>query len=574
MNCTFSILTIHSSARLVPLLWGIILASCTPVSVDPDHNDDPAAGPPSGPPALADLSPEERVDLLLKRYKDRMVARPSGTVSGKVHSLTDVPLGGVSVRIGNQTAITAPSGDYSLTSIPIGNHIVTFEHPLYVFTQRPVLVLPGQAPQVDGTLLPRSKAHRLDVDHGGTITEGPLTLHFDSQELVFRDGTPVHGEIDVAVTVIDPRQPGHIFAAPARLEGIDAGGTQVGLISFGMIEVELSRGTERVQVRAGRTVTASMNIDGLVPRASRIPMWHHDTSLGLWVQERGVEAIVQRGADGALVATAELPHFSIWNWDEADGATCTVVTVPASTPISGLRVVSTNSAGTPDSVWTIGAQCGPPRAIGRTCVSNSPSGIYGKNVYFKYQASVGITWCDLTVALGGAAGEKTILQGADINDWLSRNGLSTVGTWCGIPVPGPGWITGTYTLTVPQNLPANRASLMVSTSNCPSIIGARTANLNDPGYQAMAMNALSSTPSHALDIDRDSRADGADNCAANSSSQTDANQNGIGDACEFACNIPLNDPYSSWYDFDQDGVDDLCDNRYTVYNPSQYVPTF
>ncbi|HWO21537.1 MAG TPA: carboxypeptidase regulatory-like domain-containing protein [Kofleriaceae bacterium] len=527
------------------------------------------------------MSGIERVDLLLQRYRERMARSPAGTVSGKVHSLGEVPLGGVTVRIRDQTAVTNAAGYYSIADVPIGSHVVTFDHPLYVFTQRPVIVLPAQTPQIDSALLPRSTAHRLDAEIGGTITEGPLTLHFDPKDLAFRDGTPVHGEINVVVTVIDPRRPGHVFAAPARLEGIDASGAQVGLISFGMVEVELSQGTERVSVRPGQTVTASMNIDGLddgfVPRDGRIPMWHHDTGLGLWVQERGVDAIVARRADGALVATAELPHFSAWNWDSANGATCTVLQVPSSTPISGLRVVSTTAAGVIDSTWTINAQCLPPRPTGTTCVGNSPSGYIAATTYFKYQARVGAMWCDLTVALGGAAGEKTILQGDDINDWLLRNGLTTVGTWCGTPVPGTGYITGTSTLSVPSSLPANRAALSVNTSSpssCTNLIGGRTASLNDPGYLAMAMNALSADTASALNIDRDSKAEGADNCAANSSSGSDANQNGIGDSCELACNVPLTDPYSSWYDFDRDGVDDLCDNRYTTYNPSQYVPTF
>jgi Carboxypeptidase regulatory-like domain len=550
------------------------LSSCSVGSSDSDPSDDPASGLEIEPPALADLSTEDRVDLLMQRFRERIAASPSSTVSGKVHALDDVPLGGVSVRIRDQTAITDASGHYSIAGVPVGSHVVTFEHPLYVFTQRPVLVRPAQAPQVDGVLLPRSTAHRLDVDSGGTITEGPLTLRFDPEELVFIDGAPVHGEIDVLVTVIDPRRPGHIFAAPARLEGIDASGAQVGLISFGMIEVELFQEAQRVQVRPGRTVTAAMNIDGLDPRGDHIPMWHHDTDLGLWVRERGVDAIVQKRADGTLVATAELPHFSIWNWDEQDGATCTVLTVPSTLQISKLRVVSTDSTGALDSNWEINAHCDHGGA-GSRCLGNSPSGLYGKNVYFKYQAEVGGMWCDLTVVLGGPAGEKTILQGTDINDWLLRNSKMPIAAWCGMPTPSSGWITGTRDLTVTGALPFNRASLNVNTSiNCPAIIGGRTANLSDPGFKAMAMNALSSNPAYALNIDRDSRADGEDNCAAGSLSPTDANQNGFGDACEPACYVPLSHPYSSWYDFDQDGIDDICDNRYTTYNPSQYVPTF
>lgn len=562
-----NVLSDRSRFLVFAVLGCSILASCTAGSRGPEGSD-PALGNEDKGPTLVGLGSEERVESLMMRYKQRIALSPSSAVTGRVLSLTDEPLGGVTVRIRDRTGVTDELGRYSITDVPVGGHVVTFEHPRYVLTQRSVTVHPASNPQVDGVLLPRSKSHRLDVDRGGTIKEGALTLHFEPNDLAFRDGRPVHGEIEVVATVIDPRKPGHIFAAPARLEGIDPSGVQVGLVSFGMMEVELFQGAEIVQVRPGQTVTTSMIIDGLDPTGSSIPMWHLDTDLGLWVQERGVFARVQNDVTGALVATAELPHFSAWNIDGVADSTCTVLQVPASQPITTLRVVSTDAAGTIDNYWTINAQCNLS-ARGASCVANSPSGTYGAGTYFKYQAMVGQAWCDLTVSLGTS--EKTTLRGSDINAWLSANGR-TPGSWCGGPTPW-GYLNGSYSLQ-PSSLPSNRVSFIVTTSSCPSLVGGRTANLGDPGFNAMALNSLSADPAISRNIDRDSALDSVDNCPARSAAQTDANQNGLGDACEPWCSVSPDDPNAPLFDWDGDGIDDLCDNRYTTFNPSQYVPSF
>jgi hypothetical protein len=524
----------------------------------------------------------------------RLGANPFSMVSGVVLSIDDAPLDGISVTIGNRTTTTDSQGHYTFTDIPAGNHVVTFEHPLYVLTQRPVTVMPANKPKVDVNLLLRSDAQTLDVDQGGSIVDGPLSVYFEPEDLAFADGTPVHGLVDVVMTVIDPRRPQHVLAAPARLEGVDTNGAQVGLISFGMAEIEAFQGTKKLQVRPGRSVTAAMNVSGLAnlaPEGDSIPMWHLDTELGLWVQDQsssvppGVSgrtrgtgaALVQKAVDGTLVATAELPHFSSWNWDIAIGATCTVLIVPVSPDrvISGLRTISTDSMGVIDNQWTVNAQCAAPRPNGVACVGNSPSGSqpWGAETYFKYQVKVDSTWCDVSVAYDG--GEKSTLQGNDINNWLLQYNLSLNASWCGNPSPPSGVITGVWDPTVDISaLPANRAILYVSAGlgACSSLVGGRTATqTRDLGFRTMTANAMGASP---RDTDRDNVADGFDTCAGNSSAQIDTNANLIGDACESYCVIPLSDPLSQLFDFDQDGVDDMCDNRFAVFNPSQYVPRF
>jgi len=535
------------------------------------------------------------MQVLTQHYMQRIAARPSGTVSGTVLSLEDVPLSGVSVQIDAQTTLTDSLGHYTFSDVPVGSHVLTFQHSLYVLTQRQVTVFPAVDPQLDVNLLSRSSAQHLDADKGGVITEGPLTLSFDPGDLAFKDGTPVHGQIDVVVTVIDPRQPKHILASPARLEGIDVNGNQVGLISYGMAEVEVFQGAKKLQVRPGQSVRASMNISGLghLAQTDSIPLWHHDTNRGLWVQEPSVGAstdtlarvprvgiaMVQKSADGALVATTELPHFSSWNWDVSEGATCTVITVPflAGTTVSNLQVVSTDSSGNADGLWNVTTQCLLGTMAGTRCITVSPSGStgFGGDTYFKYQAKTNGAWCDLTFNFNGIP-DKKVFQGVDINSWLTNNMQALSASWCGDPAPPSGEITGTWNFMHAMTLPNPKISLTANSGSgaCSPLIGGGPASLSgDPGFNVMSMNSLSTSQSLNADIDQDGIVDASDSCSGSSSTQTDVNGNGIGDACESWCYIPLSDPMSTFFDFDQDGIDDTCDNRYTVFNPSQYKPS-
>jgi len=515
---------------------------------------------------------------------DRLSAAPNGTVTGRVSDLDDSPVPGVVVRIGSQEAKTDANGDYTFHDIPIGNYVVSFEHPDYVFVQRPVMVEPYADPSVEGRLLHRKQAHKLNVDVGAHIEEWPLALDFEPGDLIFEDGLPVHGDVDVVVTPVDPRQKGHLSAAPARLEGITVSDHHVGLFSYGMLEVEIFQGTRRVQVRPGETVRVTLDLRddfNNMHLGDTIPMWHHDTNSGVWVQERGLDAAVKRQNDGTLVAVAELPHFSAWNYDTDVDATCGVVPIPTNTQLSGFRIIGTDAAGNIDQskyAWQFTSQCQVRSNLGAYCITNVPTGTYGGSVYFKFQAQMQNSpqWCDLDVPLNTSS--KVVFQGSDVNTWLSnQTPPKTPGSWCGIETPTIGYgqyIDKAYTLgNFPATLPQNNVRFGVAntTASCVNALMGSNVVQGDSGFAAMRTNSLSLT--YKNDFDRDGANDGSDNCSARSGVQTDSNANNIGNICEPGCYVPANDPYASWYDYDGDGVDDLCDNNQYVYNPAQYAPT-
>jgi hypothetical protein len=569
----------HSRAVRSTLLLAtvpVLMMACAQGHSTPESDaDDPVVSSPVQGAAAAEIAEPTLPEQLRERFEMRLAAAPAGTVKGRVIGLDDQPVAGITVKIGDRETVSGADGGYTLDEVPNGNHVLTFEHPEYVLTQRAVGLGPGEEPWVVGRILRRGAVHRVDVGKVEIVREGALSLEFEPGDLVLATGKEVTGAVDVVVTTIDPRERGHIDAAPARLEGVTASGAQVGLISYGMLEVEMWQDGKKVQVRPGQTVKTSMNVTGGMPieAGDAIPMWHHDTDLGLWVQERGTDARVLE-LDGELVAVTELPHFSAWNFDIATDAVCANIRIPAATRATALRVISMTSAGAPDNLWSFTSQCNFDGRRGSVCISNVPAGGNGTNVSFRFQAQQegSTTWADLDTTLNGAT--VGVMIGSQIGSYLTSNGMSA-GSWCGVatPTPGPGvWLSGNYNIgSFPTVLPTNTVRFGLGSSTAPGFTMGASFVTADTGFSTMAVNAKSVT--YKNDADRDGVLDKNDNCPFRSNpAQTDADNNKIGDVCEAWCFVPSSLPDASWFDADGDEIDDLCDVSWATSNPSQYKP--
>src|SRR6185436_19329260 len=106
------------------------------------------------------------------------------------------------------------------SKVPFGTYAVSFEHPEYAFTQQIVTAAYGNEPYVSGRMISRGPTRTFNADQVTEISQGPLTLIFEPGDLTLNEtGTPVHGDVNIRMTAVEPDKPGHILAAP-RLEGI------------------------------------------------------------------------------------------------------------------------------------------------------------------------------------------------------------------------------------------------------------------------------------------------------------------------------------------------------------------
>ncbi|HYO67538.1 MAG TPA: carboxypeptidase regulatory-like domain-containing protein [Archangium sp.] len=93
------------------------------------------------------------------------------------------------------------------------------------------------------------------------------------------------------------------------MSGLDVNGQPVVLLSVGAISVDFTDSAgNRYNLAAGKKATLSLLTDPGNSYSGPIPMWWYDTSRGLWIEEG--QGLVQNG-----VATADVSHFTVWNFD-------------------------------------------------------------------------------------------------------------------------------------------------------------------------------------------------------------------------------------------------------------------
>ena len=99
---------------------------------------------------------------------------------------------------------------------------------------------------------------------------------------------------------------------PGDLRGITITDQERGLLSFGMMAVEIySKNDEKLQIGNGKAVEISFPLPADLHAAapSIIPLWYFDTDDGLWKEEGSA-----RLQNGKYVG--EVKHFSFWNCDD------------------------------------------------------------------------------------------------------------------------------------------------------------------------------------------------------------------------------------------------------------------
>ncbi len=259
---------------------------------------------------------------------------------------------------------------------------------------------------------------------------------------------------------------------------------------------------------------------------------------------------------------------------------CAQIRVPTAKeePIR-LRMVSTDESGVENGAWSIVGTCLQDSIRASTCYGNVPVGGVGLATDFKVQVQTteSSVWTDLEIPLlivrGGVPTptSRVVWQGGDMAAWLTGYG-EDAGSWCGAnqPLPGSNWLRGTIeigALTDDFKLPSNIIRFGPPIANGSATLGVKSV-LDDARFLTMWNRAMAGSS----DVDADGIPDDHDNCLGRASqSQSDVNHDGWGDSCEPWCYIPTNDKYSTFFDFDADGVDDVCDNYYTRFNPAQYA---
>ena len=253
---------------------------------------------------------------------------------GFVKDKSGNPLAGVTVFFGEEKTTTGSDGGYQLNTLSAGsNKRIWFQKSGYASTQKLADIKEDLPNRIDASLFPIDKTGKMNSD-GGKIEGKDFSVEIKPGGFVYSDGSVVEEDVIVNVTAFLTSEDEFLDAFPGEFRGTRENGTETAIESFGFIDVVLKvESGEPVQLADG--VTATIKIKAPENSPTSIPMWHYDDDKGKWIEE-GIGKL-----DNGLY-TAEVNHFTKWNWDRPYEETSKIVgrvVDNAGNPIEGASVV-------------------------------------------------------------------------------------------------------------------------------------------------------------------------------------------------------------------------------------------
>jgi hypothetical protein len=235
-------------------------------------------------------------------------------VRGTIIDEAGRPVSGALVTCSGQTQSTDRYGNFQFRNVSISkaNGSVKVVKQGYFTHFRSFVSTAGRMHQVRIQLLPKSNSGSFDAAAGGTVTlPNGAKLTMPANAVADASGNPYSGQVQVAMTWIDPSANNLSETVMGDLRGITTGGGERGLETYGMIGVELrSPSGLPLNVATGKKADLSFPIpasmSGTAP--ATIDLWYFNESRARWLQE------------GAATRTgntyqAQVSHFSFWNCD-------------------------------------------------------------------------------------------------------------------------------------------------------------------------------------------------------------------------------------------------------------------
>lgn len=265
----------------------------------------------------------------------------AGSISGVIVNESGSPRSGATIGVAAQTTTSNEQGYFVLSAVPEGTQIVTFGMDGYMSTFRVAEVREGQTVHYDDVVLLTVEEGTIQADAGGQVTtgDGDGSVRFEADSFVDDQGNGYDGEVTVQLNAMLPEDDEFYGTFPGEFEGVREDGTEVPFVSFGFMTVELTGADkEPLQMADGTTASLQLTIseDKARTAPATIPMWYFDEETGLWMEEG--EATL-----AGNVYTADVEHFTTWNWDLPLDDVCSITGTVVNNdgaPVGGARVVS------------------------------------------------------------------------------------------------------------------------------------------------------------------------------------------------------------------------------------------
>lgn len=239
----------------------------------------------------------------------------TATVSGRVTNELGAPVKGAMVTAGTSTAITDVNGMFKINNAGLVDRaaFVKVEKAGYFLGSRTFRATDASKNYVEIQLLPKTTIGAVNASAGGTLTlSNGSVITLPANGVVLKSNNAAYtGVVKVAMAWIDPTSASLQQIMPGDLRGVDASGAERGMISYGMMGVELE-GTsgEKLQIAPGKKAQLKFPLPSAIQAGApaTIALWSFDETTGLWKQEGTATKVGTK-------YEAEVSHFSFWNCD-------------------------------------------------------------------------------------------------------------------------------------------------------------------------------------------------------------------------------------------------------------------
>jgi hypothetical protein len=252
---------------------------------------------------------QENIPNMFSEYFGSDISRDFlGTVIDK----NNLPIEGVTISIGNETAITDSNGVFIIRNADVKEHFgyIKAEKAGYIHGSRSVVPSNGTN-KVTIMLLEATVVGSVSSGSSETITANDgSSVSFDGN-FIKEDGSTYSGSVDVIIHHLDPSDDDMNLQMPGMLYAENEDGAERMLQTLGMLAVEL-RGTSGEDLNLAEDSTSEIKIPvdaslmSIAP--ATIPLWYFDEDNGYWKEEG--EATLQGN-----VYVGSVSHFSFWNVD-------------------------------------------------------------------------------------------------------------------------------------------------------------------------------------------------------------------------------------------------------------------
>ncbi|MCT4630890.1 hypothetical protein [Winogradskyella sp.] len=298
---------------------------------------------------------QENIPDTFSEYFGNEISRDFiGNVIDKNHN----PIEGVTITIGNETAMTDSNGIFIINNVPVSERFgyIKAEKTGYIHASRSVVPSNGTN-KVTIMMLDATVTGSVNSGSSDTVTaNNGSSVSFDGN-FIKEDGSTYTGSVDVIMHHLDPADEDMAMQMPGMLYAENEDGAERMLQTLGMLAVELrGSGGEDLNLADGSTSEIKIPVDASLMSIApaTIPLWYFDETNGYW-KEEGFATL----QGNMYVGTVS--HFSFWNCDiPAEAITlCVTATDENNNVLNNLNITITSA--------TFGTRSGYTNDNGEAC---------------------------------------------------------------------------------------------------------------------------------------------------------------------------------------------------------------